>query len=258
MTLWFREWALKTQLLHHLGWVFSDYFVPSAKHTELLDRIRGGNSNFKFYLLVSNNKLIWNEFLSSYDPSTSRDPFDEFITKSLSKMLNRWLDDQSISQCKLSVFYSHKVYENHFIPFQQIADDCSHAKFHKNSYLSIHEQFGPWIGLRGLVEFDLGIGCKVPIGVHIQKGKEKPIRSLDEVLKGLDEDLIAKKLQKALESGDQWDPVERSNDWVKLRDSISSSNPNWTKWRYSQDQLEYHYTKNRKILDEFYSRKKYL
>lgn len=92
------------------------------------------------------------------------------------------------------------------------------------SYLSVHPTFGPWIGLRALVVFDLD-GPPAPAPVPSLPCADCATACMPA-------------LARAMAAPADW------RQWLAVRDAC----PVGRQHRYGDEQIEYHYTKNRAVL----------
>lgn len=84
--------------------------------------------------VIANTYEMWPLFINWYQNNRNvMNPIDTFIQLQLKQYDN--------------IYYSHKKYSGHFLPFQRICD----LTFEPYSDLSLHPKYGPWISLRALV-----------------------------------------------------------------------------------------------------------
>ena len=94
------------------------------------------------------------------------------------------------------------------------------------SYLNIHEEFGPWIAFRAVVIFDDNMELSEPNPLlHPDKSSIKPMEQATQL---------------ALANIKDW------RSWVNVRDSCNIGKV----YRYSQNQILYHYTKDKSVLQQ--------
>jgi hypothetical protein len=109
--------------------------------------------------------------------------------------------------------FAHRMYEGTFLPFSRLAVATGLGAL-APSHLVIHPIYGPWFALRAVVAIDGELPARAPI--------PQPC-SCDQ--------RCARALEAALPSSD-W------RAWLAVRDSC-----NLSAYRYSEEQLRYHYTK---------------
>jgi len=102
-----------------------------------------------------------------------------------------------------------------------------------SAYLNIHSLYGPWIGLRAALVFDMdGPEQSIPLS--------HPCPS--------DEPAFEKAVQLAVQASKYSNlftmPLPAWKHWLAVRDVCSIGKD----YRYSEDQIEYHYTVNSDVL----------
>lgn len=121
-----------------------------------------------------------------------------------------------------------------FVPIQRIAERAGFA-WVSPANLCIHPRFGPWIGLRAVVIFDMDPPEGLP-----SPAKDPCGACLHRCLP------VFRDCQKALESGALGAAAggEGWRAWLALRDAC----PLGREHRFDEAQIRYHYTKDRSIL----------
>jgi methylmalonic aciduria homocystinuria type C protein len=103
-----------------------------------------------------------------------------------------------------------------YLPIQRTAEQAGLARLSR-THLSIHPVYGPWIGLRALATFEMEGPPTPPLPADPCEG-------------------CATRCQAAL------DAAVAARDWrlwLAVRDACNVGRD----WRYSEDQIAYHYTK---------------
>ncbi len=163
-------------------------------------------------ILIGNTRALWPALLAAADPE-AKDPLDAHVTAVIARAL---------APFPHRVRYAHDPIPE-FVPIQRIAEESGLAR-RSLSQLSIHPTYGPWIGLRAVATIEVE-GLPPPAPPPVSPGCEgcelRCRAALDE----------------ALESGG-W------RRWLAVRDACNVGR----EWRYGEDQIAYHYTKDREVL----------
>jgi hypothetical protein len=161
-------------------------------------------------VLIGHTKSIWPHFIQWLKRDHSR--------VELENPFDRYVED-CIDPLEPRI-YSHqgKPFYYPFIKLGVATNLCASTKAH----LALHPRFGPWFGLRAVIVID---------GIY-----EEEVQELH-----LPENVI----EKCNNIGAAFDFNSTDyRDFISLR----SSCPLGQDYRYGQDQLNYHYTKNKTIL----------
>lgn len=191
------------------------------------------NSN-SFSFIIGNTRLLWPQFMEYLRNQSpiGDNPFDTFIQDKITEISLRFHPHP------VHIHYSHVKYNEQYIPIQRLAHECFQmAYFDPVSHLSIHPEYGPWFALRALmtVECDETYNndeiivhdfIESPLNNPLNIEQQKTVKSM---------------MGKLLLGNAGW------QQWVEMRDLLSTDKQR-KEWRYCQDQLEYHYTKNKEIL----------
>jgi methylmalonic aciduria homocystinuria type C protein len=163
-------------------------------------------------LLVGNTRALWQPFMAAIasDPSlgASSDPLEHYVEATLARAFPG-----------APIWFSHRRYAGAFLPFQRIAVATGLGVL-APTQLVIHPIYGPWFALRAIVLVD---GAAPP----------PPVEPTVPCCTG---DCVAR-LDVAVGSGD-W------RAWLAVRDACNVGRD----YRYSDQQITYHYTKNRSLL----------
>jgi methylmalonic aciduria homocystinuria type C protein len=116
--------------------------------------------------------------------------------------------------------FSHRRYDGAFLPFQRVAVAAGLGSLSPGG-LVVHPTYGPWFALRAIVLTD---------------GAPPPLQVAPVACRCGDACTVA--LAKAQAAGG-W------RDWLAVRDACSVGRG----WRYSDGQVRYHYTGDRRALD---------
>lgn len=177
-------------------------------------------------LLVGNSKALWQPFLdvlaASDEIFSHPDPvnaFTERVCEAALKDLNQ----------SFIIHYAHDEGDK-LVPMQQLAHLAGLAHLGP-ALLNIHEIFGPWFALRTVIVIDAPGPLSGP-AVNPCRACSRPcVPALAKVLSG--------------DQPPECEAVEADwRNWVAVRDAC----PEGTGHRYSDDQIRYHYEKDRDYL----------
>ncbi|RGB31772.1 hypothetical protein C1646_670646 [Rhizophagus diaphanus] len=248
-------------------------------------------TNSTLSILVGNTKHLWTEFLKYYSteiftnytyeipPSSNhcassttysedsdneeykkQNPLDYYTRISITKVIKEIILLKNLANLNYDIRYTFDLDKNKFVAFQILAENASFAYYNRICYLNVHKEFGPWIGLRAVITFDiegpLNSSQLFPeLKNPFPEGDENLERKIQEIygtkdhnyhqqdnLKITDEN---KSDTKSGEIKEQW------HKFVELRDIASGfmDKELLEKYRYSKDQIEYHYTNNIELLN---------
>ncbi|KAJ9444906.1 hypothetical protein DIPPA_32631 [Diplonema papillatum] len=201
-------------------------------------------------IVVGNSKAVWPKFTEWYKQAeegrgeASLDhPFDAFTKRCLVDAGERTMTADGIRH---EYFWSSRTVEGKLVPLQRAAECSGLAYLDHATHLCIHKVFGAWFSLRCVLVVDLPFECTVP--------PEPAPRLISD-----DEEARAKVvLQEALALGQTTEAqlckvMHGPNDpwaswpwkkWVELRDVVQFGKEH----RFTDQQIEYHYTKNKEKL----------
>ena len=180
-------------------------------------------------LVIGNTRALWPRFLEAVaaDPDlrAARDPLDAYTVR-------------VISRAAATLPHPYEVRFSHEPPPRRVAMQrlahVSGLAYLSPSFMCVHPVFGPWIALRAVVV--------VPV-----PGPDSPAPTWDApcACAGHCEDrfrqaceLVARREERGRAARDDW------RAWLAVRDAC----PVGRAHRYSDEQIAYHYTKDRSIL----------
>ncbi|HEY4181885.1 MAG TPA: hypothetical protein VGM90_33810 [Kofleriaceae bacterium] len=179
-------------------------------------------------LVVANDVELWPRFVLDYQTSAKLraqdDPFDAWVEQQIAPLVG-----------ERPVFYAHRVYPSPvfpgssesgqaYVPMQRIAIASKLVTACK-AQLVVHPIVGPWISLRALVGLTPADDVTVPTPHGgLRCTGERCETALGRVL---------------ATRGATW------LDWYDVRASCTSPDP---RWRFSDEQALYHYTKDRSVI----------
>lgn len=226
---------------------------PAARRLQPLpDFGRGDDNAGCLALLLANTRAIWRPFTLwlRADPSRLdlRHPFDTY----LQCVVGRALDAALPRGCRRDVFWACEEGTPRMVAMQRAAACAGLAHLDPSTHLSIHPIFGAWLSLRAVVVVDLpGLGRAPPAplesslsqaehdeaAVALQRAIARSSSNLQEELHGAAG--AGGAADDGQESCDRGAPAWR--EWVALRDVVRLGR----RCRFCEDQIEYHYTKDR-------------
>lgn len=180
-------------------------------------------------LLIGCTKAFWNHFKIEIrkDPSLIDldNPFDEFVSSNIEKQLKNL-------ETPYKIRYAHRPDPEH-VSFQKMASVSGLAHL-SETHLSVHPIYGPWFSLRAVVVLEELVNIK-PIKIEnpCLDCENNCLPAFKNALKSSED-----KIPESKNIKDNW------KDWLALRDAC----PIGRAYRYDEDQIYYHYTKDKSIL----------
>jgi methylmalonic aciduria homocystinuria type C protein len=181
-------------------------------------------------LLIGNTQALWPHFRRAYaaEPrlQTACDPLDAYCTDAV-------LACAAAFEAASVVRFAHEL-EPAPIPIQRIAAITGFATL-SPSHLSVHAEQGPWIALRAVAIFDVdGPSGDPPPHRDLCTPCHKPcMPAFNSAFERLGGELAAAAVELDWQS------------WLAVRDAC----PVGKSSRYSDEQIRYHYTKRRSLLE---------
>jgi len=164
-------------------------------------------------ILIGNTRALWPPFTEAMrDPSLAaeRDPLERYTERTIDAAFGA-----AAAAGAARIYYSHRRYAGQFLPMQRLAAALGLGAL-APSHLVIHPIYGPWFALRAVVVIG-GDGDGEP-------PPRAPIAQPCQCSAACEQQLA-----RALQSTD-W------RDWLAVRDACTLR-----AWRYSDDQIAYHY-----------------
>ncbi len=156
-------------------------------------------------ILIGNTKRLWPVFVERADRSLAN-PLDAYVVGVVTKALAPYPH---------FVRFAHDPVPS-YVPIQKIAVESGLARLSR-TYLCIHPEFGPWIALRAVAVIDLpGPPPNAPPVDRCEGCDVRCQAALDAAL-----------------------PTRDWRLWLAVRDACNVGR----EWRYSEDQIAYHYLK---------------
>ena len=159
-------------------------------------------------LLVGNTRALWPRIVARYRARPTEHPFHDYVEEACAPFDACW--------------FSHRRYDGAFVPFQRLAV-ASGLGMLAPTQLVIHPTYGPWFALRAVVLVAGTPPATQPSPIACTCGAP----CLDALAHA-----------QAASGPDAW------RAWLAVRESCNVGR----NYRYSDDQIAYHYTKDRKRL----------
>ena len=227
------------------GWLFHNF--PIDAH--ILTMLPSTSVNHNHGILVASTRALWPHFLNHIHQNPrfldSPHPFDDYTTSTIEQEITDTASRHHWDQYQL--YFSHLTYSTtdninvkSFIPFQRFAHHVNFAALYQPSYLCLHQHYGPWIGLRAIITYTSSIPISPSPSTRPTLDFTPQFQS--QIHHAIQHALHSDDDAAAAASGEKW------KKWLKVRDMLSHSNPEWDQWRYSDQQLRYHYTHDKALL----------
>ncbi|CAG8456355.1 15134_t:CDS:2, partial [Acaulospora morrowiae] len=164
------------------------------------------NRSSTLSVIIGNTRHLWSIFIDYYaknirenigdnqeNASEERDtyeqsnPLDWYTRISIESAVKRAVSkfSKNASNLEYEIRYVFDLSEDKFVAFQQLAQDAGLAYYNRICYLNVHPEYGPWIGLRAVVTFDIDGPPKLypTPGNPYPKGDQLLKTKMEEVLK---------------------------------------------------------------------------
>ena len=181
-------------------------------------------------LLVGNTRVIWPHFLSwlAAHPSwqTWDDPLDAYAEEVVSEAVDAHLPGAR-------VLWTHET-QAYVVPAQRLCHASGFAHLSKGHF-NVHPTYGPWFALRALVVIpeDLRPPVRAAIDPSSPEVEARAARRLEQLCAQASDGLNSQHIRTT------W------VDWLALRDLYEIGRAH----RYCADQVRYHYTKDKTVLE---------
>jgi hypothetical protein len=155
-------------------------------------------------ILIGNTRALWPKFVAALPALDRQHPLDDYTERTI----------RSILPPGARCYFAHRRYAGTFLPFQRLAVAAGLGS-RSPTQLVIHPTYGPWFALRAVVVCSGSPPPTAPIATVCQCSAA-----------------CQDAMTQAVASHD-W------RDWLAVRDSCAIGRT----WRYSEDQIHYHYLK---------------
>eukprot|EP00884_Botryococcus_braunii_P008437 jgi/Botrbrau1/17595/Bobra.0166s0035.1 len=207
---------------------------------------RGHHGPKTLCVLVGNTRKLWEPFLETCNTDSdllnSDHPLDTYVERAVSDVMKT-----VSSRCRC--YWAHHVSDDlsggpGYVAIQRLAAAIGLAYLDPTCHLCMHPKYGPWFALRCILvfdELDYQGAQNGPVACPLDNTTKEYVRmAMRSAERAASTELEGKDNKASI-----WDSVKESwRKWVAVRDASFPGHP----WRYSSDQLEYHYTRNKKVL----------
>mmetsp|Transcript_30029 Transcript_30029/g.96376 ORF Transcript_30029/g.96376 Transcript_30029/m.96376 type:complete len:258 (-) Transcript_30029:1390-2163(-) len=211
-------------------------------------RLSSFGEGYKVGILIGNSKSLWTSFVRALKEDAelraNKDPLDTYTQSRVKDAVEEVYHDR-----KQELFWSCD-YGDRLVAMQRIAELCKAAYLDHTSHLSVHPSYGSWIAWRAVVllegvesEFDdLPAAPPPPLPCPVSMEELAAAKeAIDSALSMSDQTKLREELH-----GESKDETSASwRHWLRVRETVKLGQ----EFRYSDDQAEYHYTKNRLVLE---------
>lgn len=179
-------------------------------------------------LLIGNTRELWGHFRAALESDAGLradpHPLDAYVVDRLTAAVRQ-------IAARTALVWAHRI-EPRALPVQRVAEAAALAAI-SPSHLSIHPTHGPWFALRAVlvVDADGPAGDAPPLISPCATCHQPCVPALDEALRASEREGLP--LSRAVRS--DW------RRWARVREVC----PVGRLSRYSDEQIEYHYTKDR-------------
>uniref|UniRef100_A0A7S0ETH5 Cyanocobalamin reductase (cyanide-eliminating) n=1 Tax=Hanusia phi TaxID=3032 RepID=A0A7S0ETH5_9CRYP len=205
-------------------------------------------SGYKIGILIGNTKSLWPTFVRALKEDgrllAEKDPLDTYTQHRVTTALATVYPG-----IKLECFWSCD-YGDRLVAMQRVAELCRAAYLDHTSHLSVHPSYGTWIAWRAVVlleaiesEFEeLEQTPPPPLNCPVSAEELAAAKdAIDNALSLSDQNKLCEELhgESKAETSSSW------RHWLRVRETVKLGQD----FRYCDDQSEYHYTKNRLVLE---------
>lgn len=198
--------------------------------------------------LVGNSRAMWSRCLrwlkQQPDPSAVKDPVDTYAAEAIRTAIERFTateGEREGSKPRYEIYWSFDMSPERLVDMNRVSRVSACCYFSDEMFLSIHPTFGSWVAFRAVVVVDMP-------ATHLHG----PPRHLDPLL--TDEEAAAAKVafDAALKASSEVEmsvdgmPLHLAQKWAAMRDCVGLGREH----KYGDQQSAYHYTKDRRLLDE--------
>jgi methylmalonic aciduria homocystinuria type C protein len=152
-------------------------------------------------------------------------PLDQYCETTIRHVIQRFYKNQ-----EFSIFWSHDYQPEKLVSFQRVAVAAGLTFFDKESQLTIHPKFGPWISYRAIAVINDDVPSRPP----------PPQLRYEEILTS--SQVPHEFMEKLKDFSEKLDDATAA--LISLRDAIELGR----QYRFSQPQVLYHYTKDQKFI----------
>ena len=219
----------------------------------------GGNC---LAFLIGNSRAMWPKFLKwlKTGHADAANPVDAYADEVIRRAITRFADAEahalsaaapsSASAAERAVtrtppahdiYWSADMTPSRLVDMNRVSRVCGCCYFSDEMFLSIHPTFGSWVAFRAVVVVDLP-------ATHLHG----PPRHLESLMSDQETEAARVAFAEALKASSEVElsvdgmPLHLAQKWAAMRDCVGLGREH----KYGARQSAYHYTKDRKLLEE--------
>ncbi|KAI9328736.1 hypothetical protein BDR26DRAFT_873705 [Obelidium mucronatum] len=222
---------------------YNAYCLEGTSHMPTLPPLATFNRPSTLALLIANTKELWPKFVAHANShrkevEASDNPLDDYVATAVHEAMK---DSNTAYEARFTYDTDSK-----FVHFQRLGHHIGFAFLDQTMFLSVHDEVGPWLAYRAVLVLD--IDCPAEDIAWSAIGKPKPT-ALPAV------NPIPELHEKVKEHMDQFFAAakeysnrchENHKFLISARDAATTDRAR--KFRYSENQIRYHYTKDKSLL----------
>ena len=199
-------------------------------------------------LLVANTRRIWPSFLSwlrSQGTPIPMDPFDKYTSTVVTNLVQQHCRNKDVQ-----IFWDHERRSDLLVSMLRVAAASGLCYVHSFAQLAIHPHFGPWLSLRAVVLYELDDGKDLawlnpPGSIKNPLTAEQDLQVREAAQRAFAHHSHIFDASLTSHNTTSKDAALSAQPWIDVRRSI----PIGREYCFTQDQILYHYTKDRSILE---------
>ena len=202
-------------------------------------------------ILIGNTKHLWPIFIDELTRNRNQwqhesSPLNQYTWNCLEKCCDQCLKQNGIDY---TVRYTFQMEEDKLVAFQRLCHHAHYAYLDPISHLCIHHQYGPWTAMRAVIVlnaeyYDSDLDEKESAEL-ISPCSEFEMENVQRQWNEIKKVLFDKRHDDCKPQ-----PADSWKYWLKMRDAYDIGR----EYRYSDDQILYHYTTDTKVLDSIIER----
>ena len=204
-----------------------------------------GRQDGALAFVLGNSRALWPKFISwlslQPDPDMA-DPLEKYTESVIRSAVAKLTSAEGGAPIQHDIFWSWDRGDR-LVSMQRVAVASALCYHDSETQLAIHPRFGAWVAFRAVVVMDApALTAEAPAGLPClltQDEKAAAHEAMAAALRASDEANLCTQLH-----GSKGMDREVCRAWVALRDCVGIGKDQ----RYSDDQLAYHYTKDRAAL----------
>lgn len=197
-------------------------------------------------ILIGNTKHLWPSFKKWYEeqPPSLQDPLDTYCRERIESSLRKYY-----APLCFSIFWSARTHPSQLVSMQRVAMESGFAYHDPTTQLVVHPTYGVWHSYRAVVI----------LSEDSSPQTMPPPKTLPNLLTSNEEERAKEAMKRALEvsdtnnlciqlhgGGNDSNMMAVCQAWIEMRDCIERGR---SEYRFDEDQLMYHYTKDTKFLN---------